>query len=276
MMQNVLNYGYGRTYCTAERIIRMNIAMMTDPGLSARIPNNDLYEILRDEILSLRLVPGSLLSENAVCKRFNISRTPVRGVFERLRTDGFLEVIPKKGTFVTLIDLDLAEQIIYMRLQVEMDVMAQLAARPNPQLLEKLARNLEHQKLQLELGIVDDEFFRTDSKFHELCMITVGKYKLWQLIQHMGVHYSRYQRMDYKGGRQFDILYREHLELYEALRRGDAASLRALLTAHLYGGILRAGGRLATEYAGYFADTARSIDEIVRDVKKTVRQAAAK
>lgn len=250
----------------------MNLAMMTDPGLCARIPNNDLYEILRDEILSLRLAPGSLLSENAVCQRFHISRTPVRGVFERLRTDGFLEVIPKKGTFVTPIDLDLAEQIIYMRLQVEIDVMTQLAAHPNPQLLEKLARNLEHQKLQLELGVVDDEFYQTDSKFHELCMIAVGKYKLWQLIQHMDVHYSRYQHMDYRSTRQFDVLYKEHLKLYETLRSGDAAQLRGLLTTHLYGGILCAGGRLGTEYAAYFADTARSIEEIVRDVKKTVQQ----
>lgn len=253
----------------------MYLNMMAGPEASARISNNDLYEILRDEILSLQLVPGTLLSENAVCKRFNISRTPVRGVFERLRTDAFLEVIPKKGTFVTLIDLDMVEQIIYMRVQVELGAMTRIAARPSPQLLEKLARNLEQQKLQLELGIADHQFYQTDSKFHELCMVAVGKYKLWQIIQHMDVHYSRYRRMDYKATRQFDVLYKEHLELYEALRRGDAEPLRALLTAHLYGGILRIGGRLTTDYAGYFADTARSIDEILRDVKKTVRQAAA-
>lgn len=251
----------------------MYLNVMASPEATARIPNNDLYEILRDEILSLKLAPGALLSENAVCKRFNISRTPVRGVFERLRTDGFLEVIPKKGTFVTLIDLDMAEQIIYMRAQVEIGAMTQLAAQPNPQLLEKLALNLEQQKLQLEVGIVEQQFYQTDSRFHELCMVAVGKYKLWQLIQHMDVHYSRYRRMDYKTTRQFDVLYKEHVALYEALRRGDAAPLRAMLTAHLYGGILRIGGRLATEYAGYFADTARSIDEIIRDVKKTVRQA---
>lgn len=251
----------------------MNVSLVADPDATARIPNNDLYEILRDEILSLQLAPGSLLSENAVCKRFNISRTPVRGVFERLRQDGFLEVIPKKGTFVTMIDLDMAEQIIYMRIQVELGAMTQLAAQPNPQLLEKLARNLEQQKLQLELGIVDQQFYLTDSKFHELCMVAVGKYKLWQMIQHMDVHYSRYRRMDYKATRQFDALYKEHLALYEALRTGQAGPLRSILTTHLYGGILRIGGRLATEYGDYFADTARGIDEILRDVKKTVRQA---
>lgn len=238
------------------------------------LTSDDLYHILREEILSLALEPGSLLSENQVSKRFNVSRTPIRSAFERLRQDQFLEIVPRKGTYIRPIDLDMAEQIIYMRIQVERGAMEYLAQHPNPLLFEKMEYILAQQKAQIGMNsVVEKEFYRTDSQFHELCMIAIDKYKLWQHIQHMDVHYSRYRYMDYRTTQKFSILYREHQKLLQHMKEGRADLIAGTLTAHLYGGILRIGTRFSTQFENYLADTERSPEEIFRSVKKSVNEA---
>lgn len=41
---------------------------------------DELYHILEDEICALKILPGEALSENQLCKRFGVSRTPIRSV----------------------------------------------------------------------------------------------------------------------------------------------------------------------------------------------------
>lgn len=45
---------------------------------------DELYHILEDEICTLKILPGEALSENQLCKRFGVSRTPIRSVLQRL------------------------------------------------------------------------------------------------------------------------------------------------------------------------------------------------
>ncbi len=58
------------------------------------------YEIQKD-ILSGALESGSKLTEAAICKRYGVSRTPVREAFRQLEADGLIENVPNRGAFVT-------------------------------------------------------------------------------------------------------------------------------------------------------------------------------
>ena len=58
------------------------------------VQTDTIYQTLRQEIMLLTLAPGALVSESEVCRRFGVSRTPVREVFKRLELEGLLEVRP--------------------------------------------------------------------------------------------------------------------------------------------------------------------------------------
>ena len=60
-----------------------------------------LYSELQKDILSGAIPDGSKLTEQAVCKRYGVSRTPVREAFRQLEADGLIENIPNRGAFVT-------------------------------------------------------------------------------------------------------------------------------------------------------------------------------
>ena len=73
------------------------------------------YQEIKEQILHLELAPGMAISEIDTAAKYQISRTPVRDVFKALEAEGLLEIRPHIGTFVSLIDLDMISDILYMR-----------------------------------------------------------------------------------------------------------------------------------------------------------------
>ena len=59
-----------------------------------------LYQEIQKDILSGEIPSGSKLTEAVVCKKYNVSRTPVREAFRQLESDGLIENIPNRGAFV--------------------------------------------------------------------------------------------------------------------------------------------------------------------------------
>ncbi|RIX99159.1 GntR family transcriptional regulator [Aureimonas flava] len=70
-------------------------------GSGARL----VYEQLRDEILDLRLAPGSPVDEVALSERFGLSRTPVREALVRLQGEGLVTALPNRSTLVSSLDV---------------------------------------------------------------------------------------------------------------------------------------------------------------------------
>ena len=71
-----------------------------DPTLAERT-----YVRLREDIITIRLAPGTLLRETELMRRLDVGRTPVREALQRLQRDGFVVVIARRGTFVSKIDI---------------------------------------------------------------------------------------------------------------------------------------------------------------------------
>ncbi len=232
---------------------------------------DDIYQIVRKEILNLELAPGQMLSENILSGRFKVSRSPIRNVIERLRADKLITVVPKKGSFVSLIDLDMAEQIIFMRSRVELYAMAYLCKNPNVHILKRLKENIDSQRNLIDKDFTSQKFYEIDSEFHKICMEVVEKERVWKTIQEMEVDYSRYRLLDYISTSQvFETLHQEHVNIYKCIEAGDVDKISELLMKHLYGGILRIDSRLITDYKDYFVESNRSIEEIILYVKKII------
>ena len=119
--------------------------------MEANLSCDEIYRILENEIAQLKILPGETLSENTLCRRFHISRTPIRSVLQRLQQNGFVQIVPCKGTIVTSINLKLATQWIFQRLAVECMVLRDFIAisaptdiariRYSQELLQKLHSN---------------------------------------------------------------------------------------------------------------------------------------
>lgn len=63
-----------------------------------------VYELLRDEILTLSLPPGKPIDEVQLAERFGMSRTPIREALVRLAAEGLVETLPNRSAIVANID----------------------------------------------------------------------------------------------------------------------------------------------------------------------------
>ena len=68
--------------------------------LSSRLPlSNNLYARLQADILTNKIAAGEKLTEQRLCKEYDVSRTPVREALRQLETHGLVENIPNRGAF---------------------------------------------------------------------------------------------------------------------------------------------------------------------------------
>lgn len=212
---------------------------------------DQIYDILKKEIIDLKITPGSIISENEISKRFVVSRTPIRDVFLRLAQDNLVEILPQRGTRVTLIDIDLVMANIYMRTIVETKILKDCLKHFDASLQETLLASLKEQKQACENSMSPDKFYELDRDFHCCLFSFVRQKPLWTIIDQMKVHYMRFRMLDVVQSNNIHILYEEHVAIYEALVSKDAKELEALTKHHLNGGIKRLKNRL-NEFSDYF------------------------
>lgn len=67
--------------------------------------NQNIFDIILNRIINLEYEPGRLLSEKQLIEEFGVSRTPIREALLKLSEKGFVELVPRVGTYVTQIDL---------------------------------------------------------------------------------------------------------------------------------------------------------------------------
>ncbi len=90
--------------------------------------SDQVYEALKKAIVSLRLPPGTSISENRICRQIGVSRTPVRSAIIRLVEDGLIEVFPQKGSFVAPIKLSAVRNNHFIRKALELAVLQRSGA----------------------------------------------------------------------------------------------------------------------------------------------------
>lgn len=222
---------------------------------TAATQSREIFETLESEILHLSIKPGELLSENALCARFGVSRSPIRSVLQELRMCGLVTIEPYRGTYVTRMDLDIINQLIYQRTAVETFVLEDFCAQYDElelQRLQFLCRQMADSIHQADFE--PGRFYALDSQFHEIWFASVHKEYLWACIQHSDRHYTRFRMLDivHFGSRAYAQILEEHREILRALESRDAAALRPIIKRHLFGGITRLGELLLGELRDYF------------------------
>lgn len=74
------------------------------PSLATRA-----HEAIRDMIVTLEILPGAAISEDALSAQLGMGRTPIREAIKRLEVDRLVAIYPRRGTFATEVNItDLA------------------------------------------------------------------------------------------------------------------------------------------------------------------------
>src|SRR5207247_7827443 len=97
-------------------------------------------------IVSLELRPGAVIDERALMERLGIGRTPTREALRRLAQERLVEVYPRRGMFVTSVEIRDLASLTEVRSLLESHVArlaAQRATDEDRSALESLLDELE-------------------------------------------------------------------------------------------------------------------------------------
>lgn len=199
-----------------------------------RLAAPQVLERLREAILALELVPGTVLGRQALAEQFGVSQTPVREALLRLAEEGLVDVFPQHATLVSRIDLRAARQAHFLRRSIELELVRELALRRPEGLVEALRRQLG---LQQALAAAQQygEFVAADRQFHQLLYAAADMAALVELVGRVSGHVDRLRRLHLPTAGKTASILRDHRAIVEAIAAGDAVAAQEALRAHLSG-----------------------------------------
>lgn len=199
------------------------------------------YESIREQILHLEIAPGATISEIETAAKYNISRTPVRDVFKALESEGLLEIKPHIGTFVSLIDLDMISDNLYVREVIEQAIFKDLAATYDKSQEYRIQLVLQEQLDILNSDMSKEEMSRAfiiaDNRFHYTLYELAGKKNISTFFNAINSQYERFRTFINMGGKN-DLrrLYEEHVAIAECIATNDLETLSDRISHHIYDG----------------------------------------
>lgn len=190
------------------------------------------YRAIKHRIVSLELEPGAVIDEAALIDELGLGRTPIREALQRLALEKLVDIVPRRGMFVTEIGLTDLQRLFELRMVLE-SMAARLAAqRGRPEhwrRMEAVLGRLEDAESQMD----NEVLIAIDEACHEIMYEAADNEFLYDALSGM---YALSLRLWYyslaKIGRMRSTVL-EHRDILLALKSGDADSAAELLRQHI-------------------------------------------
>lgn len=215
-----------------------------------------VYQKLKEQILYLELPPGSAISEIDTAATYEVSRTPVRDAFKMLESEGLLEIRPHIGTFVSLIDLNMISDILYMREVLEQAVFKDLTTSYDRSQEFRIRLILQKQRELLDSDMSAEElgraFIINDNEFHNALYDMAGKKNVMLFLRSINSQYERFRTFLNQGGRN-DLLrlYEDHEKIWTCISQKQYEALANIISHHIYDGF-SASTEVVSKHPEYF------------------------
>lgn len=192
------------------------------------------YQDLEELIVTLKLKPGSAINETELCTLLNLGRTPVREAILRLSHDKLINIFPRKGTFVSEIQIDEHLNLLETRRVLDELITRQAVQRANPEHLNQLEDIALRMKKAADSEAVD-EFMKLDKEF-DIVLMNASKNKYaFNAVLPMHIHCRRFWYY-YKKNNDLRTPASRHVEIMKQVCAGDelkAAEASNLLLDYL-------------------------------------------
>lgn len=195
------------------------------------------YELIRQKIVTLALAPSAVVDEGRLQEELGLGRTPIREALKRLELERLINIIPRRGIFVTPINLTDLQRLYEMRLSLECLATELAAMRGTAVHWQEMACVLDQvntlQNISPEqLIAIDDQCHRiiyqaADNQFLEQTLMALYplSLRMWNVA------------LSKLGDKKENVVKYEHIVEHEqimvALQEGAAAEAVNLMRRHI-------------------------------------------
>jgi DNA-binding GntR family transcriptional regulator len=257
--------------------MELDDAYVTQSRKSSQTMADAIAEALRSAILAGALPAGQPLRQETLAIRFGVSRVPIREALLKLETDGLVASIPRRGTVVTSLDVDDFQEILEMRVSLELLAVEIALRRVGPEHLALAGRALQAAEEALEQASQGDHDAKREFEtrwgelnwqFHRALYQAAGRPRLLDTIENLHLQFARHlrarlevvapallptaDRSNRRDVGEWRTVLDEHRAILRAFETGDLSSAKATLKRHIghHGGELVKRLRAAQQLKG--------------------------
>lgn len=202
---------------------------------------DEVYEILRESLISQRLAPGARLNLEHLARELHVSNTPVRQALARLEADGLVTKEPYVGfTASPLLDSRTIEELYDLRLLLEPANSSRAAKRRTGDSTATLAAICvkAEQMLDDRSTAHVEALGAADAEFHLAIARTAGNAVIVEYLDQVLTQMSRYTL--YSSQQAAHDAWEEHRIVLAAIEAGDSEAALKAMRSHLRNGLDRA------------------------------------
>ena len=189
-------------------------------------------ETLREALRSGVLKPGERLMEIQLADELGVSRTPVREAMRKLELEGYVIMLPRRGTYVANISIRDINEVFEIRTTLDALASGLAAERITEEELEQLERllvsigeNIEKRNMK---KVVED-----DMEFHDLLYKASRNQRLVSIISNLREQMTRFRSMSMSYPGRLKKTLKEHSRLVEAIAQRDVELAQKLAVEHM-------------------------------------------
>jgi DNA-binding GntR family transcriptional regulator len=187
--------------------------------------------ILKYDITTLNLAPGTVVSENELASQLKLSRTPVREALIELSKSGIVEILPQKGSRIALIDYTLIEEFQFLRRVLETAAVELDCDVATPEDILVMEQNLNQQEFYLK-NPSPSRLMETDDQFHRELFRICNKMQIYNMMSSMSTHFDRVRELSLSAVKDIKIV-QDHRTMLDAIKARDKDLAKATMEKHL-------------------------------------------
>ena len=178
------------------------------------------YAALEEMIVTLQLAPGTAISETDLSAHLGIGRTPIREALQRLAREKLVSIFPRRGIFVSPIDVASQLRLLETRRELERLISRSAARRATDEergAFRELARAFEAAAVKND----DITFMRTDREFNQLCSAAAHNEFAAGAMSLMHSLSRRFWYIHYKKAADMPLTAKLHADIARAIAAGN-------------------------------------------------------
>ncbi|EKN65629.1 GntR family transcriptional regulator [Neobacillus bataviensis LMG 21833] len=193
-----------------------------------------VYDVLRGKIIGRKYTPGEKLDIHKLAEEFGVSRSPVKDAINQLVHEGLIEILPRKGTYVTQINFSEFIEVLDARLMIEMWAAQRVIPKITDDQVEEWGQIVQEMDSLLEVSPFPFEMYsKLDMKFHKMLITWAENTKIAEIYSSLNTHVSLSRIVHSTSLESTKTRHKDHRRLFEAMQDRDLPTILGTLTLHL-------------------------------------------
>ncbi|MGD9211921.1 MAG: GntR family transcriptional regulator [Desulfobacteraceae bacterium] len=210
-----------------------------------------VFNVLRNAIVTMKLLPGNSLSEAEVAKQMGISRQPVREAFIQLSKIGMLNIIPQKGSYIVKIKERDVENATFIRESIEVAIVQRACSFAKKEHIDQMFTMIARQE-EAAAKADQERFLSLDDGFHHTIALSADCLYGWHIVENLKAQMDRVRFLSLPEATPITKIVNQHLRVAQAIKSRDKDAACGAMKIHLRE-ILHSLPRLAAKHQDMFS-----------------------